>query len=108
MKDTQAGLSLYQIDIPLFCHAQANLSDHKAWSLVGRICYNFEKNRAFYDKSMKLGTWLDDNNTNKLRVSATPKMSSNGRHLVFFQNGRLLKLIHYNVIFNLFSSVNFT
>ena len=49
----------------------------------GRICNNFEKNRAFYDKSMKLGTWLVDNNTNKLRVSATPKMSSNGRHLVF-------------------------
>ena len=59
--------------------------------IVGRICNNFEKNRAFYDKSMKLGTWLVDNNTNKLRVSATPKMSSNGRHLVFFfQNGRLL------------------
>ena len=47
------------------------------------ICNNFERNRAFYDKSMKLGTWLVDNNTNKLRVSATPKMSSNGRHLVF-------------------------
>ena len=66
--------------------------------IVGRICNNFEKNRAFYDKSMKLGTWLVDNNTNKLRVSVTPKMSSNGRHLVFFQNGRLFKLIHYNVI----------
>ena len=52
--------------------------------VVGRICNNFEKNRAFYDKSMKLGTWLVDNNTNKLRVSATPKMYSNGRHLVFF------------------------
>ena len=25
-------------------------------------------------------------------------MSSNGRHLVFFQNGRLFQLIHYNVI----------
>ena len=24
-------------------------------SLVGRICNNFEKNRALYDKSMKLG-----------------------------------------------------
>ena len=23
--------------------------------IVGRICNNFEKNRAFYDKSMKLG-----------------------------------------------------
>ena len=69
--------------------------------VVGRICNNFEKNRAFYDKSKKLGTWLVDNNTNKLRVSATPKMSSNGRHLVFFQNGHLFKLIHYNVIFNL-------
>ena len=28
--------------------------------LVGRICNNFEKNRAFYDKSMKLGIWLVD------------------------------------------------
>ena len=32
--------------------------------LVGRVCNNFEKNRAFYDKSTKLGTWLVDNNTN--------------------------------------------
>ena len=30
---------------------------------MGRICNNFEKNRAFYDKSMKLGTWLVDNKT---------------------------------------------
>ena len=30
-----------------------------------RICNNFEKNRAFYDKSMKLGTWLVDNKTKK-------------------------------------------
>ena len=51
--------------------------------LVGRICNNFEKNRALYDKSMKLGTWLVDNKTKKIRVSATPKMPSNGRHLVF-------------------------
>ena len=51
--------------------------------LVGRICNNFEKNRALYDKSMELGTWLVDNKTKKLRVSATPKMPSNGRHLVF-------------------------
>ena len=51
--------------------------------LVGRICNNFKKNRAFYDKSMKLGTWLVNNKTKKLRVSATPKMPSNGRHLVF-------------------------
>ena len=51
--------------------------------VVGPICNNFEKNRAFYDKSMKLGTWLVDNKTKKLRVSATPKMSSNGSHLVF-------------------------
>ena len=34
-------------------------------SIVGRICNNFEKNRAFYDKSMKLGTWLVDNKTKK-------------------------------------------
>ena len=32
-------------------------------SVVGRICNNFEKNCAFYDKSMKLGTWLVDNKT---------------------------------------------
>ena len=51
--------------------------------IVGRICNNFEKNRALYDKSMKLGTWLVDNKTKELRVSATPKMPSNGRHLVF-------------------------
>ena len=65
--------------------------------LVGQICNTFEKNRAFYDKSMKLGTWLVDNNTKKLRVSATLKMSSNGRHLVF-QNGHFFQLIHYNLI----------
>ena len=33
--------------------------------IVGRICNNFEMNRAFYDKSMKLGTWLVDNKTKK-------------------------------------------
>ena len=27
--------------------------------LVGRICDNFGMNRALFDKSMKLGTWLD-------------------------------------------------
>ena len=32
-------------------------SEMKAFSLiVGRISNNFEKNRAFYDKSLKLGT----------------------------------------------------
>ena len=51
--------------------------------IVGRICNNFEKNRALYDKSMKLGTRLVDNKTKKNWVSATPKMPSNGRHLVF-------------------------
>ena len=66
--------------------------------IVGRICNNFEKNRALYDKSMKLGTWLVDNKTKKLRVSATPEMPSNGRHLVFFQIGRLFQLLHYNLI----------
>ena len=60
--------------------------------LVGRICNNFEKDRAFYDKSMKLGTWLVDNNTKKLRVSATPKMSSNGRHLDFSKMAAFLIL----------------
>ena len=34
-------------------------------SLVGRICNNFEKNHALYDKSMKLGTWLVDNKAKK-------------------------------------------
>ena len=33
--------------------------------VVGRICNNFEKNRALYDKSMKLGTWLVYNKTKK-------------------------------------------
>ena len=33
--------------------------------IAGRICNNFEKNRALYDKSMKLGTWLVDNKTKK-------------------------------------------
>ena len=56
---------------------------YNANHIVGRICNNFKKNRSFYDKSMKLGTWLVDSNTKKLRVSATPKMSSNGGHLVF-------------------------
>ena len=53
------------------------------WLIVGRICNNFEKNRAFDDKSMKHGTWLVDNKT-KNRVSVTPKKSSNGHNLVFF------------------------
>ena len=80
--------------------------------LVGRICNNFKKNRAFYDKSMKLGTWLVDSNTKKLRVSATPKMSSNGRHLVFFSKWPpfsfyLLKC-HYLFANIMFSSVFFT
>ena len=61
--------------------------------IVGRICNNFEKNRAFYDKSMKLGTWLVYNNTKKLRVSATPKMSPNGRHLVFSKMAASLNLL---------------
>ena len=61
-------------------------------TIVGQICNNFEKNRAFYDKSMKLGTWLVDSNTKKLRVSATPKMSSNGRHLVFSKMAAFLTL----------------
>ena len=51
--------------------------------VVGWICNNFKKTRAFYDKSMKLGTWLVDSNTKKIRASATPKMSSNGRLFVF-------------------------
>ena len=71
--------------------------------LVGPICNNFEKNRAFYDKSMKLGAWLVNNKTRKIRVSATPKMSSNGRHLVF-PNGRLFQLIHFNPIIYLQTS----
>ena len=34
---------------------------------------------------MKLGTWLVDNKTKNIRVSATSKMPSNGRHLVFLK-----------------------
>ena len=66
---------------------------------MGRICNNFEKNHAFYDKSMKLGTWLVDNNTKKLRVSATPKISSNGCHLVFSEMAAFFKLF---IIISLF------
>ena len=78
---------------------------------MGPICNNFEKNRAFYDKSMKLGTWLVDNKTKKLRVSATPKMSSNGRHFVIpkwppFSNYSFIS--HYLFANIMFSSVNFT
>ena len=69
-----------------------NLRSLYSYQVVGRICNSFERNRAFYDKSMKLGTWLVDNNTNKLRVSATPKMSSNGRHLVFSKMAAFLNL----------------
>ena len=72
--------------------------------IVGRICNNFEKNRAFYDKSMKLGTWLVDNKTKKIRVSATPKISSNGRHLVFPKWPPFFQLIHYNLIIYLQTS----
>ena len=69
------------------------IQDTTQWlHLVGRICNNFEQNRAFYVKSMKLGTWLVENNTNKLRVSATPKMSSNGRHLVVSKMAAFLNL----------------
>ena len=32
--------------------------------IVGQIFNNFKKNCAFYDKSMKLGTFLVDSNTN--------------------------------------------
>ena len=79
--------------------------------LVGRICNNFEKNHAFYDKSMKLGTWLVDNNTNKLRVSATPKMSSNGHHLVFSKMAAFLNLfiiMSFLICKHNVFSVNFT
>ena len=74
------------------CHFVKNYFFWTKLLLVGRICNNFEKNRAFYDKSMKHGTWLVDNNTNKLRVSATPKISSNGRHLVFSKMAAFLNL----------------
>ena len=72
--------------------------------LVGQICNNFEKNRAFYDKSMKLGTCLVDNKTKKKRVSATPKMPSIGRHLVFSKMAAFFQLIHYNLIIYLQTS----
>ena len=41
------------------------ITNHRIVLLVGRIRNNFEKNRAFYDKSMKLGTWLVDNKAKK-------------------------------------------
>ena len=72
--------------------------------IVGRICNNFQKNRAFYDKSMKLGTWLVDNKTKIIRVSAMPKMPSNGRHLVFPKWPPFFQLIHYNLIIYLQTS----
>ena len=55
----------------------------KTCLVAGWICKIFENNRAFYDKSITLGTWLVDTNTKKLRDNATPKMSIYGRHLVF-------------------------
>ena len=36
---------------------------HAYLFLVGRICNNFKKNHAFYDKSMKLGICLVDSYT---------------------------------------------
>ena len=66
---------------------------------MGQICNNFKKNRAFYDKSMKLGTWLVDSNTKKLRVSATPKMSFNGLRFVFSKMAAFLNLF---IIISLF------
>ena len=66
--------------------------------LVGRICNNFEKNRALYDKSRKLGTWLVDTKTKKIRVSATPKITSNGRHLVFPKWPPFSTFFYYNLI----------
>ena len=65
---------------------------------MGRICNNFEKNRALNDKSMKLGTWLVDTKTKKLRVSATPKITSNGRHLVFPKWPPFSTFFNYNLI----------
>ena len=80
--------------------------------IVGQICNNFKKNRAFCDKSMKLGTWLVDSITKKLRVSATPHLSSNGCHLVFFPKwppfstySLKCQYLFANIVF---SSVNFT
>ena len=67
--------------------------------IVGQICNNIENNRALYDKSMKLGTWLVVNKTKKLRVSATPKMPSNGRHLVF---SKLAAFFNFFIIISLF------
>ena len=50
-------------------HFILHLLNHRVWFLVravlktvhiaGRICNNFEVNHALFDKSMKLGTWLD-------------------------------------------------
>ena len=81
-----------QFEVP-YLNATGDLVYTQRAHIVGPICNNFEKNRAFYDKSMKLGTWLVDNITKKLRVSATPKMSSNGRHLVFSKMAALFIII---------------
>ena len=50
-------------------HFILHLLNHRVWFLVravlktvhiaGRIYNNFEVNHALFDKSMKLGTWLD-------------------------------------------------
>ena len=76
-------ISIASLYMNLFSIGLSECGIFTVCQIVGRICNNFEKNRVFYYKSMKLGTWLVDNKTKKLRVSATPKMSSNGRHLVF-------------------------
>ena len=86
--------------MPIFREFSFKLECH----IVGRICNNFEKNRAFYDKSMKLGTWLVGNKTKKNKGQCHAEMPSNGRHLVFSKMTAFFQLIHYNLIIYLQTS----
>ena len=71
---------------------------------MGQICNNFEKNRAFYDKSMKLGTWLVDNNAKKIKGQCHAENVLLMAAILFFLNGHLFQLIHYNLIIYLQTS----
>ena len=77
---------------------------YNANHIVGRICNNFKKNRSFYDKSMKLGTWLVDSNTKKIKGQCHAENVPKWRPSCFFLNGRLFQLIRYNVIIYLQTS----
>ena len=67
LKDTSFIFSMTNItNLSIFCtHVQTEYCKilETKGILVGPICSDFKKNRAFYDKSMKLGTCLADSNT---------------------------------------------